>query len=378
MRLTQPRARENTGTDRSRVNVFAISCVRGYDSDVRPSLGPLLATAILAGTVAAAQDPVIRDRRVFRSGIEVTSITATVRDSQGRLVTGLEREAFEVFEDGDPQQVTQFTNERVPIGLGVVLDTSDSMFGQRIKDARAAVERFLFDLLDPGDEYFAMSFNHRPHALTRWTSAPDVMRRALDRLKPNGGTAVVRRHRRLAAVDRHPLARAGGAARHLGWRRHRQRHAAARRPLQPSLRSDAFVYAVAIDAPDRRPINTPINPAALSEITDQSGGRTARGAQQRRSDGPPLNEDRRGVEQSVPDRLLIAPGRHRWQVPHHPRPRARALTTACAPATAMWQRRVAVGRRSRPQSMRDVDDATASTDHGGPAHPFVDIAPPGP
>ena len=40
------------------------------------------------------------------------------------------------------------------------------------------------------------------------------------------------------------------------------------------LRSDAFVYAVAIDAPDRRPINAPINPAALAEITDQSGGRT--------------------------------------------------------------------------------------------------------
>ena len=146
-------------------------------------------TAILAGTVAAAQDPALRDRRVFRSGIEVTSITTTVRDSQGRLVTGLEREAFEVYEDGDPQTVTQFTNERVPISLGVLLDTSDSMFGQRIKDARAAVERFLFDLLDPGDEYFVMSFNHQPRALTRWTSTPDVMRRALDRLKPSGGTA---------------------------------------------------------------------------------------------------------------------------------------------------------------------------------------------
>src|SRR6185503_1808242 len=89
----------------------------------------------------------------------------------------------------DPQEVTQFTNERVPISLGVLLDTSDSMFGQRIKDARAAVERFLFDLLDPGDEYFAMSFNHQPHTLTRWTNMPGVMRRALDRLKPSGGTA---------------------------------------------------------------------------------------------------------------------------------------------------------------------------------------------
>jgi hypothetical protein len=141
---------------------------------VRPHPGPplLVLTAILAGAVAAAQNPTIRDRRVFRSGIEVTSITTTVRDGQGLLVTGLEREAFEVFEDGDPQKVTQFTNERVPISLGVVLDTSDSMFGQRIKDARAAVERFLFDLLDPGDEYFVMSF-------LSWSVSPFLFRRIL-------------------------------------------------------------------------------------------------------------------------------------------------------------------------------------------------------
>ena len=152
---------------------------------------PFVISAGLSIATLVAQQPVIRDRRLFRSGIELTSITATVRDGQGRLVSGLEREAFEVFEDGDPQTITQFTNERVPISLGVLLDTSDSMFGRRIKDARAAVERFLFDLLDPGDEYFVMSFNHQPHALTRWTSAPDVMRRALDRLKPIGGTAAL-------------------------------------------------------------------------------------------------------------------------------------------------------------------------------------------
>jgi len=40
------------------------------------------------------------------------------------------------------------------------------------------------------------------------------------------------------------------------------------------LRSDAFVYAVAIDSPDRQPINTRVNPAPLREITSESGGRT--------------------------------------------------------------------------------------------------------
>jgi hypothetical protein len=45
--------------------------------------------------------------------------------------------------------------------------------------------------------------------------------------------------------------------------------------VRPALRrSDAFVYAIAIDSPDRQPINTRVNPAALREITAESGGRT--------------------------------------------------------------------------------------------------------
>ena len=241
---------------------------------VRPSLGPLLlVTAVLAGAGAAAQDPGFRDRRVFRSGIEVTSITTTVRDGQGRLVTGLEREAFEVFEDGDPQDVTQFTNERVPIALGVLLDTSDSMFGQRIQDARTAVERFLFDLLDPGDEYFVMSFNHQPHTLTRWTSAPDVMRRALSRLKPSGGTAVYD-----AIVDSLPKiatrSRERAALLVISDGADTASTATIREVRSALLRSDAFVYAIALDSPDRQAINSRVNPTALREITDDSGGRT--------------------------------------------------------------------------------------------------------
>ena len=142
----------------------------------------LFFTILLAGSTIVGQDQVFRDNRLFRSGIEITSITATVRDDQGRLVTDLGREAFEVYEDGEAQTVTQFTNERVPISLAVLLDASDSMFGQRLKDAHTAVEYFLFNLLDDTDEYFVLSFNHQPHILTGWTATPEVVSRALGRL----------------------------------------------------------------------------------------------------------------------------------------------------------------------------------------------------
>ena len=154
----------------------------------RPALA--CAIAALAAVRLLAQQPPVTDNRLFQSGIEITSITATVTDREGHPVTGLERGAFEVYEDGVRQTVTQFTSERVPIGLGVLLDISDSMFGKRMEDARAAVQTFLFELLDPADEYFLMAFNHRPRALTGWTREPGDVRHALAGLRPSGGTAI--------------------------------------------------------------------------------------------------------------------------------------------------------------------------------------------
>jgi Ca-activated chloride channel family protein len=214
-----------------------------------------------------------QDRRPFRSGIEITSITATVRDSQGKLVTGLDKDAFEVFEDGEPQTITQFTHDRVPIGLGVLLDISDSMFGRRIAEARAAIDRFLFQLLDPADEFFVLAFNHQPHMLTGWTSTPDVVRKALEGITPWGGTAaydavvaalpmIDRRNRERAAL----LLISDGAD--------TASNAKLRDVHSALIRSEAFVYAIAIDPPDTKPINTRVNANALREITDDSGGRT--------------------------------------------------------------------------------------------------------
>src|SRR6185436_17302194 len=115
----------------------------------------------------------------LRTGVDMTVVTVTVRDANGQLVKGLGREAFEVSEDGVPQTIKQFTNERIPIALGLLLDVSDSMFGQRIVDARAAVDRFVGELLTPLDAYFITTFNHAPHILTTWTSEPAEVKAAL-------------------------------------------------------------------------------------------------------------------------------------------------------------------------------------------------------
>ena len=236
---------------------------------MRSALGILL----FAATLSAQTQPPVRDQRTFRTGIELTSLTATVTDKAGHLITGLPRDAFQVFEDGERQTVTQFTNERVPIGLGVLLDISDSMHGKRIEDARAAVDRFLFTLLDESDEFFLIAFNHKPRVLTQWGRVHDDVTRALVALRPSGGTSIYD-----AIIESMPMVE----------HRSRQRAAlvvvsdgadtasnATLRDVRSALmRSDAFVYAVAIDSPEPQPINTRVNPQALREITNESGGRT--------------------------------------------------------------------------------------------------------
>jgi Ca-activated chloride channel homolog len=220
-----------------------------------------------------AQPPVTREQRPLRSGVDLTVVAATVFNAEGGLVAGLPREAFEIYEDGERQPIAQFTNERVPIGLGLLLDVSDSMFGRRIKDARAAVERFLVDLLAPADEFFMMAFNHEPHPLTDWTHETGLVRSALESARPSGGTAIY--DAVLAALP-------------LIEHRHRERAAVViisdgadtasditLRDLRGALvRSDAFVYAVAIDSPEPQPINTRVNAAALGDITNPTGGHT--------------------------------------------------------------------------------------------------------
>jgi Ca-activated chloride channel family protein len=225
--------------------------------------------AILALGVIAPE----AQRVPLRSSVELTVVTATVRDENGKLVTGLPRDAFEVYEDSAPVPIAQFTNERVPLGLGLLLDISDSMFGRRIKDAEAAVEQFLTSLLDPADAFFVMAFNHQPRVLFGWKTAPDGVHESLATLRPTGSTAIY--DAMLAAM---PLLE------------HRPRERAAivlitdgddtasdatLHDLRPALvRSDAFVYAIAIDTPEPQFISKRVSVETLNEITGQSGGRT--------------------------------------------------------------------------------------------------------
>ena len=235
----------------------------------------VIGTALGAVVLVAQGPPMPRAPRTLRSSIEVTAVTVTVRDGDGRLVPDLAADTFSIFEDGDPQAITQFAHDRVPVGLGLLLDVSDSMFGQRIRDARAAVERFLLESLTQDDALFVMTFNHQPHVLTPWTTPAEAatVRTALDTLRPSGGTAIYDTVlSALPLIDRRPRDRAALVV--ISDGADTASDATLRDVRSALLRTDAFVYAVAIDSPDRQTINTRVNPEALGEITNQTGGHT--------------------------------------------------------------------------------------------------------
>jgi Ca-activated chloride channel homolog len=212
--------------------------------------------------------------QVFRQGIDLVVVTATVTDKDGRPLLGLTRDDFSVFEDGVEQPIAQFSGERVPISLGILVDVSDSMFGQRIADARRAIDRFVLELLKPDDEAFLMVFNHQPDLVQAWIVPPKALAGRLDSVRPFGGTALYD-----ALIRTSPL---------LEKRRHQRcgliivsdgEDTASDARVQDALVSlghtDAFVYGIAIDAPAGPAINRRFSPDALREITGQNGGYTA-------------------------------------------------------------------------------------------------------
>ncbi|MFN7980355.1 MAG: VWA domain-containing protein [Vicinamibacterales bacterium] len=140
----------------------------------------------------------------FQSGVDLIDVTATVTDANGRFVPGLTRDDFTVYEDDKPQTVTYFRAERVPVSLGLVIDTSGSMAGEKFDDARAAIERFVNDLLDDDDELFLYRFSDHPSLVQGWTEDHDQIARAMARIAPNGGTSLYD-----AVMESLPLAERG-------------------------------------------------------------------------------------------------------------------------------------------------------------------------
>jgi Ca-activated chloride channel family protein len=137
----------------------------------------------------ALADTVRPHSPTIRSKVDLVLVPVTVTDPANRLVTGLDKENFEVYEGKDRQELRNFSSEDAPISLGVIFDMSGSM-ASKIERAREAVIQF-FKTANPQDEFFLITFADRPEEISDFTQSIDDLQGKLVFTVPKGRTALL-------------------------------------------------------------------------------------------------------------------------------------------------------------------------------------------
>lgn len=127
-------------------------------------------------------------RFVFKKQVQEVVLHATVVDQDGNLVTYLDRNAFTVFQNGQPEQITSFRREDVPVEIGVVVDNSGSMRDKRDKVAQAVMN--LVQVSNPEDQVFVVNFNQTAYLDQDFTSNGHLLDAALHQVSTRGTTAL--------------------------------------------------------------------------------------------------------------------------------------------------------------------------------------------
>jgi len=120
--------------------------------------------------------------------VDVVQITAVVTDGNGRFVKGLKASDFKVIDDGQPQTITHFASENIPLELVTAIDVSASMI-DALPGVKTAAKRFLSGV-EPRDQVTVLGFNDNIFTLARRSTDQSVRSRAIDRLAAWGGTAL--------------------------------------------------------------------------------------------------------------------------------------------------------------------------------------------
>ena len=120
---------------------------------------------------------------------DLVTLTVTVTDTYGRFVTGLNKNAFTIFDDKSEQEIAFFSDEDAPVSLGIVFDVSGSMGGDKIMRAREALSKFV-DTSHARDEYFLIGFNSRAQLLLNHTRDSDALMQKLTFVQTHGQTAL--------------------------------------------------------------------------------------------------------------------------------------------------------------------------------------------
>ncbi len=131
----------------------------------------------------------VREGSRLRVDVSLVVVPVTVTDGLNRLVTGLDRENFFIYEDGVLQTIKSFSTEDAPVSVGIILDLSGSMANKVAKAKEAILE--LMKTSNPQDEYFVITFNDRPELVQDFTNSESEVEEHLLSMKPGHRTALL-------------------------------------------------------------------------------------------------------------------------------------------------------------------------------------------
>ena len=127
--------------------------------------------------------------RPLKVSADLVLVPVTITDPMNRLVTGLEKQNFQLFEGSTGQEIKTFSSEDAPVSLGVIFDSSRSM-SSKMDRAKDAVVEF-FKTANPQDEFFMITFSDEPEVVSDFTSSVDDIQGKLVFTVPRRRTALL-------------------------------------------------------------------------------------------------------------------------------------------------------------------------------------------
>jgi VWFA-related protein len=150
----------------------------------------MIAAAMVGSTSAQEQEPQ-RPRPTFRSSVARVAVTAIVRDQNGRPVTNLRPEEFQLTVNGKPRAIQEVRRDATPVRLALLVDFSGSMNIAAKRDAAAGIARHVVSWLEPGvDEAGLFAFDSQLHELQPLTPETAGLLGRLGALEPYGTTSL--------------------------------------------------------------------------------------------------------------------------------------------------------------------------------------------
>jgi len=153
----------------------------------------LVIGSLVAGlTVGSTTRGLAQSAPVFRTAIDLVSVTAVVKDERGRSVRNLSRDDFRVFEHGQPRQIVDFkVSDQGPVSLAILMDVSGSMrIGSQLQASRRAVEHILSWVQPRADELSLFSFDRDLRQEVPFTQDVERIRAGLYQMEAMGLTSL--------------------------------------------------------------------------------------------------------------------------------------------------------------------------------------------